>query len=594
MVATPPKSANAMVSVQAKLASAATHTSKGQSLEFFYRDHFSETVQLDVRIHDPLKFRVSERRNVVDNQPQADHCLLGGRFESGSGSEHPVYLHEYSNDHGDNHLDAQGDEFESLKEPEDCSIHRSTGIPRQAGIAAGVVVAVTAGTIGQVVNQAPQYEGSFQLGVQAEADTEGTEPIPTPQIEDTNQRITDTHVRILQSHKLIEPIVEQLRSENPQLNYRDFTRNLNITRTSEQTLEITYRDTDPERLKQVLAQLAHTYVDYGQECRSESCKGLQFIETQIPQIQQKIAALRDEIQDFHQQYGLKNLEAQVRIFSTRAAEVAQQQAEITGKQAEARQKLNELQARMALSPEESIAQTLLEQDSRYQSQLQQFRQLDRQIAMGLSTYRAAGTDLAALEEQHRGLVEKLHEEAGQVLARHINHPEANLQDPVFQDPALLELLQQAIGTIHYLNILEIRQQTIQQAETEITERKQELAVILRHYADLRQKLQAKTQILQQYFDRQNLLEAQTMQQDAVWQVVAEPELATNAEGQPKADYLHNLRNDFASAAILGVMMGVAVGVVAEEKRRPGSASRLMQTNQSHPGDPAQTQLVHPS
>jgi uncharacterized protein involved in exopolysaccharide biosynthesis len=601
MVATPPKSANTMVPAQAKLASDSTYVSKRQSLEFSYKDHLSEPIQLDVRIHDPLKFRGAERQ-VVNHPSQSDQLQLDRRFESGSVSARseylPEYLPEYLDDHIDNHVDNHWDELKHLNEPGNRSINRShsTGIPRQAGIAAGVVVAVTAGTIGQVVNQAPQYEGSFQLGIRAEADADGAKPISTPQIEDTNQRITDTHVRILQSHKLIEPIVEQLRSDNPRLNYRDFTRNLNITRTSDQTLEITYRDTDPERLKQVLAQLADTYVDYGQECRSESCKGLQFVEAQIPQIQQKVADLRNEIQAFHQQYGLKNLESQVQIFSTRAAEVAQQQAAIEGKQAESRQKLNELQARMASSPEEPIAQTLLEQDSRYQARLQQFQQLDRQIAIGLSTYRAEGTNLATLEEQHRVLVEKFHEEAAQVLVRHINNPEANLQDPVFQDPALLELLQQAIGTIHYLNILEIRQQTIQQAETEITERKQELAVVLRHYADLRQQLQSETQILQQYFDRQNLLAAQSAQQNAAWQVVAEPELVANADGQPKPNYLHNLRNDFASAAILGVMMGVAVGVVAEEKRRHSRSASIQsqQANPSKQSHPAQTRLAHPN
>jgi uncharacterized protein involved in exopolysaccharide biosynthesis len=544
-----------MVSAQTKLASAATYTFtlKKQSLEDSYRLELFPSKQPSALIwEDRLKMRLKMRS--IQTQSAAISPATGNeqeqtrvRFEKEL--EYPDHLPE-----------------ELARQLNDRPLF--TGISRQAGIAAGVVVAITAGTIGQVVNQTPQYEGSFQLGIRADADAEGAEPISTPQIEDANQRITDTHVRILQSHKLIEPIVEQLRAENPELNYRDLTRNLSIHRASDQTLEVTYRDTDPERLQQVLEQLAHTYVDYGQECRSESCKGLRFVEAQIPQIQQKITELREEIQSFHQQYGLKNLEAQVRIFSTRSAEVAQQRAEIEGKQAQSRQRLNELQARMALSPEETIAQTLIEQDDRYQVLLQQFRQLDQQIAIGLSTYQAEGADLQALEEQHRILVENLHGEAAQILARHISNPEANLQDPIFQDPGLLELLHQSIGTIHYLNVLEIRQQTIQQAETEITNRKQELAVVLRHYADLRQKLQAETQILQQYFDRQNLLKAQSAQQNVEWQVVAEPGLVENANGQPKPDYLHSIRNDIGSASILGIMMGVAVGVVLEEKRHP--------------------------
>lgn len=449
------------------------------------------------------------------------------------------------------------------------------GIPRQFGIAAGVAIAVTAGTISHVVNQAPEYEGSFQLAVQIQENDEindeinetNENQINTPQIEDVNQRITETQIRILRSPRLLDPIIEQLQAENPDLNYRSFTKNLRISRTGDQQLKITYRDTDPERVQHVLEQLAQTYVSYGQECQDETCKGIQFVDAQIPQIQKRVNELRATIQQFHDQHGLKNLEAQVRTFTSRSTEVARQRADIQGKLAETRQTYRQLQARMALSPDNPIAQNLLKQDSRYQTLLQQFQELDSRLAIALSTYQADDPNLQALTEQHKTITAQLHQEAAQVLVRHINNPSANLQDPIFQEPALLELLQQSIGTVHYMKVLETRQQTIEQAEKHITQRKQELAKLLRQYADMRQQLQAETQILQQYFDKRGILEAQAHQQETDWEIAQAPELVTNRAGEPIPDYFHNIKEDVSSAAILGALMGISVGVVLEEKRR---------------------------
>ncbi|HEY9659358.1 MAG TPA: hypothetical protein V6C65_12955, partial [Allocoleopsis sp.] len=442
---------------------------------------------------------------------------------------------------------------------------RPIGIPRQVGLVAGVAIAVTAGTISQVVNQAPEYEGNFQLAVQPEATA--PETVPVPQIENTNQRITETQLRILQSPRLLDPVIERLQADNPKMDYYGFIKNLHLQRNGDHAIEVSYRDIDPQRVKLVLEQLAQTYVQYSQECRDGACQGLKFVEAQVPQVQQRVENLRTKIEQFHQQHGLNNLEAQVRLFTMRSTEIAKQSADLQGKLAEARQQNKELQLRMALKPEDKIAENLLKQDQRYQALLNQFQTLDRQLAQALSRYEAEDPQLKAINAQHQQVVAQLHQEAAQILPRQLANPTANLQDPIFQDPKLLELLQQAIQNTHYIQLLEVRQQTLGEAQQILAQQKQELATILRQYGDLRQQLQSETQILQQYIDQRDLLRTQAQQQQFTWTLASTPDLVKNASGEPVADYFHSLKEDVGSAAILGVLLGLAVAIVQEEKRR---------------------------
>lgn len=444
-----------------------------------------------------------------------------------------------------------------------------SGIPRQAGLVAGMAIAITAGTISQVVNQEPQYEGQFQLTVQPQ--TQAAPSIPTPQIEDANQTITETQVRILESPRLLDPIIQQLQAKNPDLDFQAFTKNLDITVQGDRTLAVRYRDTSPERIQLVLEQLAQTYVEYSQDCRDSTCQGLKFVEMQIPQIQQRVTGLREKIQKFHQQYGLKNLEGQVRLFSNRSVEVSRQSAELQGKLAQARQQYSELQARMALQPNEAIAQAVLDKSANYQALLTQYRQVDRQLVLAMSSYRAEDAALKTLNARHQTLVAQLNQAAAQALAQYLANPNSNLQDPIFQEPQLLQLLQQSIGTTHYIHMLEVRQQTITAAQQAITQRKQELATALRQYSDLRQQLQSETQILQQYIDKRDFLQAQSAQQKMDWQLVAPPELIKNANGKPAGDYLYSLREDLGSAAVFGSLLGIAIAVVFREKQSRSSS-----------------------
>jgi succinoglycan biosynthesis transport protein ExoP len=454
-------------------------------------------------------------------------------------------------------------------EPEDPLTREKflAGMQRRVGIVAGVALVITTGTIAKVVEHAPEYEGKFQLT--AERIAPAGSAVASPQIQDVNQAIAvpgltgETEIKVLQSPRFIDPIVKQLQAEDPKLDYSSLSRKLKIKIGANQNLEVRYRDTDPKRVQFVLDKLAQSYVSYSQECQESACQGIKFIEVQVPKIQQRITTLREETRQFYQQHGLQNQEAQIQLFSTRAVAIAKQQAEVEGRLAEARRQYTELQQRMALQPNEAIALTLLNQDSRYQELLLQLQKTDSQIATELSRLNADNSTLQTLYGQYQTLQAQLSQEAQQVLPRYLAKPTANLQDPVFQNPTYLQLLQQSINTVYYIQILQVRQQTTVQAEQLITQQRSQVATLLRQYAGLQQKLQVEIETLQYYVDRLQVLKAQSPEQLASWKLVASPELIQNNQGEP-APVFRNLRHDVSTGAIFGVLLGLGVAAALEQ------------------------------
>ncbi|MCY7274898.1 MAG: hypothetical protein LH702_14500, partial [Phormidesmis sp. CAN_BIN44] len=198
-------------------------------------------------------------------------------------------------------------------------------------VAAGVALAVTSGAmIAQTVHQTPQYEGKFEL---AAAPANAARSLPSPQIQDVNQTIPvsalrSDQIRVLESPMLIEPVVERLKAQIPNLDYAAVKESLKITANDHQHLEVSYRDANPQTVHLVLEQLAQAYVDYSQQCQSDRCRGIAFIETQIPQVQQQVKQRRTEIEQLYRQNGVKNLDVQMGLVTARTTEVAKQKAEV--------------------------------------------------------------------------------------------------------------------------------------------------------------------------------------------------------------------------------------------------------------------------
>lgn len=455
----------------------------------------------------------------------------------------------------------------SRPEPDPIKEAYLPGMQRRVGVFAGVAMVVTSGVAAKVVNQAPEYEGRFQLALTTVQTIPQANAIPTPQIQDVNQLIApspETQIKILKSHRFIDPTLQQLSSQVANLDYETLIQNLRIKVKPDQTLEVRYRDTDPQRVELVLSQLAETYVHYSQECRDSVCKGITHVETQLPQVKQRITLLRQQVRELRQQHNIINQDAQIRLFSARSAEVTKQRAEVAGNLLKAQAAYAELQQRMASSSTESIALSILSKDSTYLSALRQLRLIDVEIAQQLNRLDMDRDKLEELSEQYTKQQNQLYAAAQSALQQYLSNPNSNLQDPIFQEQTYLNLIHQSLSAVAYVQVLDHRDKILAQTEQQLQQQSSEIATLLRQYGEKQQQLQVETQSLQQYLDKLEELKAQA--DPVAWKLAAEPHLKEQPIQEP-APIVQDLKRDVSSGAILGVIAGAGVVAALEQKNK---------------------------
>ena len=174
-----------------------------------------------------------------------------------------------------------------------------TMVCRRAVLVAGVTTYVAAVALAWTLSQTPKYKGTFHLlvepvisdqsqltGISSALQTIGMGSVIPKQGLDY-----ESQIQVLQSPKQMAPIIVQLQSRYPKIDYRSLfggigqKPTLSIERVEKtKVVEINYIDPEPQKIQFVLEQLAQGYLRYSLEDRkSDSRQGIQFIEDQLPQ-----------------------------------------------------------------------------------------------------------------------------------------------------------------------------------------------------------------------------------------------------------------------------------------------------------------------
>ncbi|MBD2000325.1 hypothetical protein H6G00_27610 [Leptolyngbya sp. FACHB-541] len=449
---------------------------------------------------------------------------------------------------------------------------------RRVVVVAGLAVAVTSANLAQILSRAPEYEGKFQISVepaianrspQAQALSNGYETaVPTIDY--------DTQIEVLRSAALLSPVVEQLQAQDIELDYDALSRNLHIAQLEAPgMLEITYRDADPETVQVVLNQVVDAYLNYGQQCQSGACKGLEFVDAQIPQVQQRVEDLRQQLQGFQQQHGLSDPDAQGQRLSAFSREIANQQATLQTTLPKIRSSQVMLQQQMGL-PDSAIAETLLNQSSSYQTLLDQLRTVELEIAQESTRFQVNAEKVESLQQEHRELQLQMRLEARQIALSYLStNPTIALTESV-EMPVSPEMALRWIETTQYLQVLEIRQQSLERAETLLVQQTEQWAALSRQHSQVEQELHTATSTLNQYLVKRQELEPQAAQQKIAWEVIAPPELIHDQTGQP-APTISNLQRDLSAGIAFSMLLATGAAIALDRRKSLNSAIQTKTT-----------------
>jgi capsular exopolysaccharide synthesis family protein len=429
---------------------------------------------------------------------------------------------------------------------------------RRLGVIMGAAIALATLTIPAALwlahHKPPRYLSSFQILVEpvtAEEEFQRLVLEPQQNPDQTGNLQTaprgldyDTQIEVLQSPKLLDPVLKQI-----QVKYPDFTElalkmGLKVERvavkntTSKQAvgtrlIGVSFHSTDPEAAQFVAEKLSRAYLAYSlKERQTNIGHGIKFIEQQVPKLQQRVDTLQAQLQSFRQRNGVINPDLQGQQAAGQAGNLKEQEVDNKIKLAETQSRYNTLEQQQAR--QNSV--TVLAESPQYGALLNRYQELESQIAQESARMREDNPAMQALRDQQQNLRGLLRQEAQRVLGRAVDD----------------------------IEILQARNQAIQQAETEIDQQIRRYPLLARQYADLERELRLATNSLTEFQTKREALRIDSAQKEVPWELLSPPELLEDPDtGEPMNIGAANLAAYMALAAFVSTILGIATGFLVD-------------------------------
>ena len=416
---------------------------------------------------------------------------------------------------------------------------------RKAWLIAGVTGLVTAAVY--YFNPSPPfaYQGNFQLLVEPVTTEEKlTEPSTLTRTGGVpNQGLLEldylTVIKILTSPGMLSDVVESVKSRYPNFNIEQLRDGLVVERVGgenrfDQTkiIAVSYQATDPELIQLVLEKTAQKYLKYSlEERKTRIGQGVEFIDEQLPQLQQRAATLQAERQKLREQNELIDPEAKGEALLAQIQSITVQQLETDRELQELRTLQENLQKQLKLTPDEAVRASTLLEDPNYQQLLSQLKQVESEIAVESARFQPANPIMQALEDKRQNLLNLLNQERRNILGADIT---AKVNDlPLnFQNSTILKMLQQLAEVTNQIQQLEVRYQALTKTKNNFEQQARQIPEVARRFAELQQELAISSQTLEKLLTQRDALQVEEAQKQVPWELVSDPHLLRDPAGDP--------------------------------------------------------------
>lgn len=431
-------------------------------------------------------------------------------------------------------------------------------IRRRALIILGVTTAVTAASAATALNSDTTYTSKFELltnPITVENKLVSSVPQSLNSQEDLQvvNGIDKTELRVLQSPKVMTPILKEIRIKYPDSSVP----NLNLNPIPETNiLEVSYEDPDPQKLQYVLDSVAQAYLKYSlEERRSDIRQGIEFVEEQLPQLQQRVEVLQNRLQKFRQQYDLIDPDGQGKQLSTRLDQVVQQRVDNHTQVTSMRSLEVALKEQLDLQPDEAVTALALSEGPRYQALLNRLQDIEAKIAIESSRYRSESPTIQALREQQKNLQVLVAREEKNVLGKKaVNSQRAgNITSP---NNLRNKQTQQFFEVVQQIQALEAQDRALAEAERDLRQRVKQFPMLARQNDDLERQLKIAVDNLNQFLSKREALRIDAAQTQVPWQLLAAP--------TPPQASIADLKQNIILGIVLGLLLGTGVALAIDK------------------------------
>lgn len=446
-------------------------------------------------------------------------------------------------------------------------------VQRNILLITGIAVVVAASQAYSGLKSPRVYQGNFRILVEPiSSQGRSTDPSAISRAQASDPNIVDyaSLLQVLQSPELMDKIASQIQVRYPDVTASSllqeiFTKSLVIERIAPdpynptKLLQVSYKGRDPQRVQFILEEVQKGFLRYSLDDRkSRIGGGVEFIEDQLPSLQQRVNQLEAQLQALKQRYRLSDPGSESSAVSGQLREVRNLRLLTERELAEQNRLFNLARQQLNFTPDEALQAASLSENPRYQSALTQLKTIEAQIAVKSARFTPESPVLQGLLEQQQKLTSFLNREALETLGR-IPAQGATVSPKVrgFQNSIRLDLIKQLVSTANAIQLLQVRLQSVSQTEALMDRQLQAFPAIVRQYNDYQQQLDIATKTLTQFLTQRETLRLEAAQKEVPWQVIAAPKLLQDSMGNPAP-----LPNDFGKKAMTGLIAGILLGAAA--------------------------------
>ncbi|MCU0524761.1 MAG: polysaccharide biosynthesis tyrosine autokinase [Elainella sp. Prado103] len=457
---------------------------------------------------------------------------------------------------------------------------RSLGrtIQRQVLLIAGIATLVAVAASYQAMKIRPAYRGNFQLLVEPVTNAARvTDPLTVSRTRDgipsgdVFRLDYPTQIEILQSPGMLNSIAQEVQTQFPNFSLAQLQQGLSVARLlpenapptdATRIIQVTYEGGDPALVQQVLKVTADRYLRYSlEERKTRFGQGIEFIDNQLPDAQQRVSSIQDQLQQLQQRYDLIDLDTQGGQLSERINEINTLQQETDRELQEQRTLYDNLYRQIGrLNPETAIAASALSEDPNYQTLQQSLVEVETEIATESVRFNPDSPVLRALEDRKQEilalLAKRVRQVTGQQVATETLDTAENSPSLSFQNSVRIDLISQLVESGNQIRMLEVRSREIARARQGFNQRLQQFPSISRQFTDLNRELEIATETLNRLQTQRETLRVEAAQTEQPWELVSEPIIPRDAEGNPIPE-----PTDASNLVIIGAGLGLLLGTL---------------------------------
>ncbi|MEO0348700.1 MAG: polysaccharide biosynthesis tyrosine autokinase [Cyanobacteria bacterium P01_A01_bin.15] len=396
------------------------------------------------------------------------------------------------------------------------------------GVAAGVMGTVMFNTL----RQEPVYEGNFEVLVEPVnadnnlSDLSGllAEAAPTQQ----SGLDYETQVQVLRSPELIDQVLAELKTVDPDLDYSSLLKDLTIQRVGEtKIIQVSYQGSDPVKIQATLDALSAVYLKYSLDERQTNLRqGIQFVDAQLPELKGRVDELQDQLERFRKAYNFIDPTTQNQQITGQAQQLSSQRLEIDRQLAQARANYELLQGAGG-------SEVALQTAPVYQQLIEELRQVETEIATELTRFQPGSLAIQVLQDKRQRILPVIDAEARRVL--NAKYAEA----------------------ANAIEILETQNQTIAAAEAQLQSTLTQLPTLARQYSDLQRELDIAVGALGRFLETRETLQIEAAQTEIPWELI-------DAPTRPEIPISPNAKRSLVLGIVASLLVSVGTALLLEK------------------------------